>query len=493
MTIYLVGDSTVASFSDGYYYPRYGYGTQLGEFLREDVKVCNLSLSGRSSKSFISEDNYSKLAKSIERGDVLIIGFGHNDEKSDDPARFTDASLPYTDEESFGYHLNKYYIELALSVGAYPVLCTPIARANEKDDYSGVSGHITPHGDYRLAVLRLGESLGIPVVDLCEETCERYARLGYQRALKYHAVIAGKYSECGEGVVPDMTTVDTTHLNIYGARTVAYLLAVGLSRIEYLQKYVRDGICEPEERVLAPNPEYRVPEYFTPCLEDYVPPKHFYTEPHSGWYGTAFGSVGDDPQDDKTGYIARQDGKGEFTVGQKAGTNKGKISRDGDGFAFVFRRIRADDNFVLCTDCVIERRGDSTQSAFGIMLRDDCIIGQRADGAENANYVTAGVLSKSSEVGFNFGREGGRLFVSDNEDISAFNVGERYSLSIERVGQSVTVKLLRGERLFSKTYVDFDFFARDTEYMFAGMFACRGSVVRFFNVEFTLTGKSQGA
>ncbi len=492
-TIYLVGDSTLASFCDGYYYPRYGYGTQLAEFINGEAQVCNLALSGRSSKSFVREENYSMLEGQIRRGDILIIGFGHNDEKSDDPARFTDASLPYTDERSFGYHLNKYYVRLALSVGAYPVLCTPIARANEKNDYSGVSGHITEHGDYRLAVQRLGEALGVPVVDICAATSERYVRLGYEGALKHHAVITGKYAEDGETVVPDMTTVDTTHLNLYGASTVAYMLAKGLENIEYVKNYVREKICEPSENILLPNPDYKIPRYSTPCLENYVPPKHFFTEPESGWYGTAFGSVGDDPENEKTGYVARQDGKNEFSVGQRAGTSKGKISRDGDGFAFAFRRVGADENFTLSAECVVECHAKCPQSAFGIMLRDNCIVGQREDGAENANYVTAGLLLQNDKTAINFWREGGRLGTDDICDVSAFDVGEVYHLSIERVGQSVNVKLVRDGEAFLKTHIDFDFLAVDTEYMFVGMFACRGTVVKFYNVEFKLTGKSQGA
>ena len=96
-TIYLVGDSTVCSFADNYYYPRYGYGTQLGNYLADEATVVNLALSGRSSKSFLAEANYETLKNSLKAGDYLLIGFGHNDEKSDDAARFTDASKPYTD------------------------------------------------------------------------------------------------------------------------------------------------------------------------------------------------------------------------------------------------------------------------------------------------------------------------------------------------------------------------------------------------------------
>ena len=90
-TIYLVGDSTVCGFSDNYYLPRYGYGTQLFNYINcEPKQINNLALSGRSSLSFLTEGNYTTLKNSIKEGDYLIIGFGHNDEKSDEPARYTD-------------------------------------------------------------------------------------------------------------------------------------------------------------------------------------------------------------------------------------------------------------------------------------------------------------------------------------------------------------------------------------------------------------------
>src|SRR5262249_37272394 len=68
-TLYLVGDSTVAAFNDPYYYPRYGYGTQIGNYLSPSVTVDNLALSGRSSKSFIDpadNGNYAILTSSLK-------------------------------------------------------------------------------------------------------------------------------------------------------------------------------------------------------------------------------------------------------------------------------------------------------------------------------------------------------------------------------------------------------------------------------------------
>ena len=75
-TLWIVGDSTVCEFNDNYYYPRYGYGTQIENYLDGTYEVRNLALSGRSSKSFLEEDNYKTLtgANGMKSGDVLIVG-----------------------------------------------------------------------------------------------------------------------------------------------------------------------------------------------------------------------------------------------------------------------------------------------------------------------------------------------------------------------------------------------------------------------------------
>ena len=67
-TLFLVGDSTVSNydFEPDRFYPRWGYGMAIGAFLKEGVKVCNLALPGRSSLSFLKEDNYSVLVDNIK-------------------------------------------------------------------------------------------------------------------------------------------------------------------------------------------------------------------------------------------------------------------------------------------------------------------------------------------------------------------------------------------------------------------------------------------
>jgi len=81
--LWVVGDSTLSSFEDKYYLPRYGYGTKLQEYLDDEIIVKNIALSGRSSKSYTTEPEYQTLLSGMKKDDYLIIGFGHNDEKTE--------------------------------------------------------------------------------------------------------------------------------------------------------------------------------------------------------------------------------------------------------------------------------------------------------------------------------------------------------------------------------------------------------------------------
>ncbi|MBQ8688543.1 MAG: RICIN domain-containing protein, partial [Ruminococcus sp.] len=83
--VYTVGDSTVCEYDSNTVSSlnRMGWGMQLANEYN-NVKVNNLALSGRSSRSFLAEKNYTTLCNSIGAGDYLFIQFGHNDEKTDE-------------------------------------------------------------------------------------------------------------------------------------------------------------------------------------------------------------------------------------------------------------------------------------------------------------------------------------------------------------------------------------------------------------------------
>ena len=243
--LFMVGDSTVCAFKDMTYYPRYGYGTQMDNYF-DNISMVNLALSGRSSKSFLIEENYSILSGRIGPGDYLMIAFGHNDEKTDS-ARFTDPTLSKEDSSSFKYHLYEKYIKLATNAGATPILCTPICRANGNNNYSGSSAHITNNGDYAQAIRDLGLETNTAVIDLTLKTKELYIKIGYDNAIKYHA-----WSNS------DPKSADNTHLNIYGAKQVAYMFANEVAKINSsLAQYVKTQTNPPTEEDLIVNPDYK--------------------------------------------------------------------------------------------------------------------------------------------------------------------------------------------------------------------------------------------
>ena len=490
--IYLVGDSTVCAFQDAYFYPRYGYGTQLGGYLAPEATVVNLALSGRSSKSFLSEENYTTLKNSLKAGDYLIIGFGHNDEKSDDAARFSDATLDYTVEGSFGYNLYNYYVKLALDAGATPILCTPIVRAKTNDDYSGNEGHVTATGDYAQAIRNLGAAVGVSVVDLTAITKAEYESKGYETIKSYHAVTAGMKDASGN-VVANYASVDKTHLNIYGAKFVAYSLATELAKIPGIGKYVLADITAPTAADLVSNPDYVYSDYTAPALGEFGKQDHFSVS-SDGWYGTAFGDTGGDPTSTSNGYFATETSEGVFKVGQTlaSGSNKGKFSSTADGFAFLFRQVEADKNFTLTATVTLLNTGNTKQAGFGLMLRDDVYLPTK-DASIVSNYLTAGVLCETDHTTALFLRENTTLGKGQSFGSSLPKVGDVYTMTIERVGQSVTVTVTQGDKTVTATYYDFDLLAKDGGYMYVGMFANRGTVIECTDVHFEITGTSQGA
>ena len=74
---------------------------------------------GRSSRSFWEEGLFEPVREGMAAGDMLLIQFGHNDEKDDE--RHTDP------DTTFPEHLMRY-VRAAREKGALPVLLTPVSR-----------------------------------------------------------------------------------------------------------------------------------------------------------------------------------------------------------------------------------------------------------------------------------------------------------------------------------------------------------------------------
>ncbi len=479
--IYLVGDSTVCAFNDNYYIPRYGYGTQLYNYINcEQNQIVNLAMSGRSSKSFLTEANYSTLTSSISAGDYLIIGFGHNDEKSDEPARFTDPAGAYDQPttakgDSFQYILNEKYVKVAKEKGATPILCTPIVRYDEKGEYTGSKVHNTSDGDYAAAIKTLGAATNTTVVDLTEMTKAEYKK-DNDSAKKFHAHTTYKLD--GAEKVPNGR--DDTHINKYGAKMVAYKFAQTiLSSDCSLKLNIRTNLTAPTEAdyLAAVNEEFSKPDF-----ESFDPSNTTATKLNGNWFATIMGDVGG--QKNFSEYTIKYEND-TFTVGNHGNTS-GKFTDTSDGFGAAFIQVDASKNFKASASVkvITKLASVNNQTGFGMMLRDDIYI-NKSDNTITSNYVTAGAFGNGSAVLFN--RENDKLTKPSNS--TAVAVDAVYNISIERIGQTVNVTF----GTFKQTFTDFDFVAVDNDYMYLCLFANRGLTCEFSNVRFEITGDAQGA
>ena len=122
------------------------------------------------------------------------------------------------------------------------------------------------------------------------------------------------------------------------------------------------------------------------------------------------------------------------------------------------------------------------------MLRDDMYIDVNSK-LVNSNYVAAGVIMDGTTI---FSRsDPAKLTKGDKTGEPA--EGDVFELTIKRLGQVVTVTVVKGGTTYTETYTDFDFTAVDNDYMYICLFANRGITVEYSNVTYTYDGVSQGA
>ncbi len=495
--IYVVGDSTVCDFADkdDYYIRRYGYGTQLYNFLNltDASQVVNLALSGRSSKSFLKESNYKTLENSIGEGDYLIIGFGHNDEKNDDPARFTDPTADYLTPktakgDSFQYTLYENYVKLAKDKGATPVLCTPIVRYTGDGQYEGNSvAHVTADGDYAQAIRNLGADTSTAVADLTKITMEYYIAHNAE-AKNFHAYTS--YTGSEDEKVPD--GMDGTHINKYGAKQIALWLLDNLPANCGLIKHVKiesdlDGDAEFKSAV---NADYVKPDY-----SGFDPDRHtaFATTVTDGqttkWYKTAMGTLGGDT---KVGDYKFTENGGQFTLTAGSGSkfSSGKDGNNGqDGFGAMFVQVDISKNFTATAKAKVTNAPAtlSDQSVFGMMLRDDIYIDKNFT-TLNSNFVSASVSGKGKA---NMSRDNKVTLAYDGN--MAFTKDVEYELTVTRLGQSVDVTVKQGTTVVSANFTDYSFVGVDNTKMYLCLFVNRSLTVEFSDLTFKITGDAMGA
>ena len=221
ITIYTIGDSTMAN-KRAEVYPETGWGQVFQNYFDSKVKVSNHALNGRSSKSFIDEGYWKVVHDSLRRGDYVLIQFGHNDEKADKPAVYTD---PQT---SYRQNLEKYITETRAK-GATPILLTSIVR--RKFDESGKL--VETHRKYPDAVREVAANFKVNIIDMQLLTRNIVSSLGNEASKKLY-LWTSPDQKFPEG------RKDDTHLSVDGAKTFAGLAAGEVAKMKtHLARHVK--------------------------------------------------------------------------------------------------------------------------------------------------------------------------------------------------------------------------------------------------------------
>lgn len=213
--IFWAGDSTVACNKINTF-PQTGIAQAFDRFCAADVVIYNHAVNGRSTKSFIDESRLATIYNEISKEDYLFIQFGHNDEKINDPARYTD---PHGE---FITNLGKF-VNVARNKGAYPVFITSVERRLFDEN-----GKLKPseHTEYVKGMKEAGEEFDVPVVDLFAMSREFLEKTGDEASKKYYMNLApGEASWAPDG------KKDNSHLKYEGAMLYSGMIAKGLKEI----------------------------------------------------------------------------------------------------------------------------------------------------------------------------------------------------------------------------------------------------------------------
>lgn len=209
-TLFFVGDSTLDDHRQWCRTkaPFASWGRELESSLKPGWTIVDNAFCGQSVLGSLKDEQkfggtlWDKTIKAVAKGDFVVIQFGHNDQKRQNPAR-------YSPPDGFYREGLSRMVKEVREKGATPVLCSPIRRANfGKDgklvDYRPKDGYSL--GDYAAETVRLAKELRVDCVDMFALTCAHLEKLGKEESMKLYMVSTGKaFSMDGE------PSHDTTH------------------------------------------------------------------------------------------------------------------------------------------------------------------------------------------------------------------------------------------------------------------------------------------
>ena len=221
--LYIIGDSTVRNGDGTGSNGQWGWGSFIaGYFDSSKLHVSNQAIGGRSSRTFITEGRWDKVLSTLNKGDYVIMQFGHNDSGPLDDTARARGTIKGVGEDSieiynpirkvketvysYGWYMRKY-VKDTRAKGAMAIICSPIPRNEWKD------GKVIRSADsYAGWAKTIAKEEGAWFIDLDE-------------------LVAAQYEALGAGKVTTFFPADHTHTNKEGAELNAGIMMEALRKI----------------------------------------------------------------------------------------------------------------------------------------------------------------------------------------------------------------------------------------------------------------------
>ena len=241
--VHVIGDSTVCNYKDNAY-PQTGWGQILGSFFDGSrVQVVNYAIGGRSSKTFVQEGRLDEVKKNLQKGDIMMVQFGHNDRYFGSKAR----EVPF---DSLGYWLQQY-ADVAKGAGATLVYVTPMNMnmgANGRNIFT----------EYNVVgkMEELAKKNGAVYVNLNAKSYNAYSKSwdpAYVSRYQFKMFLKGEYPNYPDGVTNDGTTHFQESGSIAHCQWIAEELESALKNESYISA---DNKANLTQLVSALKPRY---------------------------------------------------------------------------------------------------------------------------------------------------------------------------------------------------------------------------------------------
>jgi lysophospholipase L1-like esterase len=229
--LYIIGDSTVKNGDGTGKDTLWGWGSLIHPYFdTSKINIQNHAIGGRSTRTFITDKRWDKIMANMQKGDYVLIQFGHNDASPlDDTARARGTLKGISDDSveiynpikkikevvhTYGWYLRKFANETKQK-GGIPILCSLVPRNNFEN------GKLKRSDDYRVWAMQIAKETKSFYIDL-------------------NTNIADKYDSLSETEVNKFFPKDHTHTNKEGALLNAEVViaAIKSNKFHGLRKFL---------------------------------------------------------------------------------------------------------------------------------------------------------------------------------------------------------------------------------------------------------------